>query len=57
MNYLLDSFAKRRLLVELLLKTPAIKMSLPNLIRVLETLSPLSSQVINDVLTKDSTQW
>ena len=57
MNQLMDIFARRQMLADLLLKVPTIKMTLPTLLRVLEALSPLTSEAIHMCFQKDSSEW
>jgi hypothetical protein len=57
MNKLMDIFAQRRLIVNLLLKAQHIKLGMNSLLGILESLVPLQSETINSCLTQDSSNW
>ena len=54
MNKFLDSCNQRRLIVDLLLTTPSIKLSMPKLIIVLQRLVTMETSTIIECLSEDS---
>ena len=57
MNKFLDIFNQRRLIVDLLLQAPAIRVALPRLLHILERLSIMQSTTITSCLLEDSSKW
>lgn len=55
--HLLDLIDQRRLLLDMLLKVPVIKLTLPRLIPILERLVGLSPTTIAACLAEDSIKW
>ena len=53
----LDSCNQRRLIVELLLVAPSIKLSMPRLLIVLQRLVMMGGDTITACLSEDSAQW
>jgi hypothetical protein len=57
MNRFLDICNQRRLIVDILLCTPVIKLSMPKLILILQKLVTMESGTITSCLSEDSEQW
>ena len=57
MNKFLDIFNQRRLIVDLLLQAPAIRVALPRLLHILERLLIMQSATITSCLLEDSSKW
>jgi hypothetical protein len=57
MNKFLDSCNQRRLIVDLLLAAPSIKLAMPRLLIVLQRLATMESSTIIACLSEDSSQW
>ena len=57
MNKFLDSCNQRRLVVDLLLAAPSIKLAMPRLLIVLQRLAMMGTETILACLSEDSAQW